>query len=132
KRTIIAFSPEDNFQVRLPAGDNETSLLNLVIYVRDLVGSVTQVNISSVNVITDLVVINDLIDKITNSSSTITNNAIVRLLSSGNQNVVGQMIISLSQELNQMSSENLDKAISNGIPAVDISVSALGSQSLQQ
>ncbi|CAF4256679.1 unnamed protein product, partial [Adineta steineri] len=89
-------------------------------------------NISSVNVITDLVVINDLIDKITNSSSTITNNAIVRLLSSGNQNVVGQMIISLSQELNQMSSENLDKAISNGIPAVDISVSALGSQSLQQ
>ncbi|CAF0785734.1 unnamed protein product [Adineta steineri] len=132
QRTIIAFSPEDNFQVRLPAGDNETSLLNLVIYVRDIVGSVTQVNISSVNVITDLIVINDLIDKITNSSSTITNNAIVRLLSSGNQNVVGQMIISLSQELNQMSSENLDKAISNGIPAVDISVSALGSQSLQQ
>ncbi|CAF4422957.1 unnamed protein product, partial [Adineta steineri] len=33
---------------------------------------------------------------------------------------------------NQMSSENLDKAISNGIPAVDISVSLLGSQSLQQ
>ncbi|CAF0849209.1 unnamed protein product [Adineta steineri] len=132
QRTIIAFSPEDNFQVRLPAGDNGTSLLNLVVYVRDLLNSVTQVNISSVNVIADMAIINDLIDKITNSSSTITNNAIVRLLSSGNQNVVGQMIISLSQELNQMSSENLDKAISNGIPAVDISVSLLGSQSLQQ
>ncbi|CAF4244540.1 unnamed protein product, partial [Adineta steineri] len=132
QRTIIAFSSEYNFQVRLPAGDNETSLLNLVVYVRDVVGSVTQVNISSVNVIADLVVINDLIDKVTNSSSTITNNAIVRLLSSGNQNVVGQMIISLSQELNQMNGENLNKAISSGISAVDISVSSLGSQSLQQ
>ncbi|CAF4311337.1 unnamed protein product, partial [Adineta steineri] len=121
-----------NFQVRLPAGDNETSLLNLVVYVRDLAGSVTQVNISSVSVTKDFATINDLIDKITNSSSTITNNPIVRLLSSGNQNVVGQMIISLSQDFNQMSSENLDKAISNGIPVVDISVSSLGSQSLQQ
>ncbi|CAF3754605.1 unnamed protein product [Adineta steineri] len=132
QRTIIAFSSEYNFQVRLPAGDNGTSLLNLVVYVRDLLNSVTQVNISSVNIIADMAIINDLIDKITNSSSTITNNAIVRLLSSGNQNVVGQMIISLSQELNQMSSENLDKAISNGIAAVDISVSLLGSQRLKQ
>ncbi|CAF1320727.1 unnamed protein product [Adineta steineri] len=132
QRTIIAFSPEDNFQVRLPSGDNGTSLLNLVVYVRDLVGSVTQVNISSVNVIADLVVINDLIDKITNLSSTITNNPIVRLLSSGNQNVVGQMFIALSQEFNQMNGDNLDKAISNGISAVDISVSSLGSQSLEQ
>ncbi|CAF1005529.1 unnamed protein product [Adineta steineri] len=132
QRTLIAFSSEYNFQVQLPAGDNETSLLNLVVYVRDLVGSVTQVNISSVNVIADSVTINDLIDKITNLSSTITNNPIVRLLSSGNQNVVGQMIISLSQEFNQMSNENFDKAISNGISAVDISVSLLGSQSLQQ
>ncbi|CAF1525374.1 unnamed protein product, partial [Adineta steineri] len=132
QRTMIAFSSEYNFQVRLPAGDNETSLLNLVVYVRDLAGSITQVNISSVNIIADFEIINDLIDKITNSSSTITNNPIVRLLSSGNQNVVGQMIISLSQELNQMNSENLDKAISNGISAVNISVSSLGSQRLQQ
>ncbi|CAF1131898.1 unnamed protein product [Adineta steineri] len=129
---IQDYSLYDNFQVRLPVGDNETSLLNLVVYVRDLAGSVTQVNISSVNVMTDLMIINNLIDKITNSSSTITNNPIVRLLSSGNQNVVGQMIISLSQELNQMNSENLDKAISNGIPAATILVSPLGSQSLQQ
>ncbi|CAF0947824.1 unnamed protein product [Adineta steineri] len=132
QRTIIAFSSEYNFQVRLPAGDNETSLLNLVVHVRDLVGSVTQVNITSVNIIADLATINDLINKIINSSNTITNNPIVRLLSSGNQNVVGQMIISLSQELNQMNSENLDNAISNGIPAVNISVSPLRSQRLQQ
>ncbi|CAF4267029.1 unnamed protein product, partial [Adineta steineri] len=132
QRTLIAFSSEYNFQVQLPAGDNETSLLNLVVYVRDLVGSVTQVNISSVNVIADFVIMNDLIDKITNSSSTMTNNPIVRLLSSGNQNVIGQMFISLSQEFNQMNTENLDKVISSGIPAVDISVLSLGSQSLQQ
>ncbi|CAF4252796.1 unnamed protein product [Adineta steineri] len=132
QRTIIAFSSEYNFQVRLPAGDNETSLLNLVVYVRDLAGSVTQVNITSVNIMADTAIMNDLIDKITNSSSTITNNPIVRLLSSGNQNVVGQMIISLSQEFNQMNSENLHKAISNGISAVNISVSLLGSQRLQQ
>ncbi|CAF1545398.1 unnamed protein product, partial [Adineta steineri] len=132
QRTIVAFSSEYNFQVRLPAGDNGTSLLNLVVYVRDLLNSITQVNISSVSVMKNSEIINDLIDKITNSSSTITNNPIIRLLSSGNQNIVGQMIIALSQELNQISSENLDKAISNGIPAVDISVSLLGSQRLQQ
>ncbi|CAF1004007.1 unnamed protein product [Adineta steineri] len=132
QRTIIAFSPEDNFQVRLPAGDNATSLLNLVVYVRDLAGSVTRVNISSVNIIADLATINDLIDKITNSSSTMTNDPIVRLLSSGNQNVVGQIMTSLSQEFNQMNSENLDQAISSGIPAATISVSSLGSSSLQQ
>ncbi|CAF3967703.1 unnamed protein product [Adineta steineri] len=132
QRIMIAFSTEYNFQVRLPAGDNETSLLNLVVYVRDLAGSVTQVNISSVNIIADLATINDLIDTITNLSSTITNNLIVRLLSSGNQNVVGQIMTSLSQEFNQMNNDNLDKAISSGIPAVDISVSSLGSQTLQQ
>ncbi|CAF1360361.1 unnamed protein product, partial [Adineta steineri] len=132
QRTIIAFSSEYNFQVRLPTGDNETSLLNLVVYVRDLAGSVTQVNISSVNVIADTATINDLIDKITNSPSTITNNPIVRLLSSGNQNVVGQIMTSLSQEFNQMNSDNLDKAILSGIPAATILVSSLGSQSLQQ
>ncbi|CAF0940715.1 unnamed protein product [Adineta steineri] len=132
QRTIIAFSSEYTFQVRFPAGDNETSLLNLVVYVRDLAGSITQVNISSVNVIADFATINDLIDKITNSSSTIANNPIIQLLSSANQNVVGQMISSLSQGFNQMSSGNLDQIISNGISAADISVSSLGSQSLQQ
>ncbi|CAF4263685.1 unnamed protein product [Adineta steineri] len=132
KRIMIAFSTEYNFQVRLPAGDNKTSLLNFVIYVRDFLNSITQVNISSVNVIRDFAIINDLIDKVKTSSSTITNNPIVRLLSSGNQNIVGQMIISLSQVFNQMSNENLDKAISNGISAVNISVSLLGSQRLQQ
>ncbi|CAF4401936.1 unnamed protein product, partial [Adineta steineri] len=60
------------------------------------------------------------------------NEVIVRLLSSGNQNVVGQIMTSLSQEFNQMNNDNLDKAISSGIPAVDISVSSLGSQTLQQ
>ncbi|CAF4313348.1 unnamed protein product, partial [Adineta steineri] len=104
----------------------------LVVYVRDLAGSVTQVNVSSVSVIADLATINGLIDIIINSSSTITNNAIVRLLSSGNQNVVGQIMASLSQEFNQMNNDNLDKAISSGIPAATISVSSLGSSSLQQ
>ncbi|CAF4375447.1 unnamed protein product, partial [Adineta steineri] len=63
QRTIIAFSSEYHFQVRLPAGDNETSLLNLVVYVRDLVNSITQVNISSVSVMKNFEIINDLIDK---------------------------------------------------------------------
>ncbi|CAF4274604.1 unnamed protein product, partial [Adineta steineri] len=89
-------------------------------------------HISSVNIIADLATINDLIDKITNSSSTITNDPIVRLLSSGNQNVVGQIMTSLSQEFNQMNNDNLDKAISSGISAASILVSSLGSSSLQQ
>ncbi|CAF1380176.1 unnamed protein product, partial [Rotaria sordida] len=132
KRVMIAFSPVSNFQVRLPPGNNSTSLLNVVIYVRDVLNCITEVNMSSLSVIADSVGINDLINDLQSSSDTITNNHIVQLLSSGNQNVVGQILTSLSQQFDQMNYEKLAKAISSGVPTASILISPLGSQSLQQ
>jgi hypothetical protein len=109
---MIAFSTVSDFQVRLPSGDNQTSLLNVAIYIRDILDCLTVVNMSSVSVITDSVIINDLINNIQSSSSAITNNPLVQLLSSENQNTVGQVLISLSQQFNTMNNANIDKAAS--------------------
>ncbi len=110
---IIAFSPVPTFQVRLPAGDNQTSLLNLMINIQDTLACVTEYNISSVSVTPDTVGIANLINDIQGSSVGATTNPIVQLLASGNQNTVGQVIASLSQQFNQMNSENLNTAVSS-------------------
>ena len=110
---MIAFSAVSSFQVRLPAGDNETSLVNIVIYIRDLLDCIIEVNMSSIYVIVNSDEINNLISSLEDSSSQINNNQFVRLLSSRNQNVVGQILTSLSQEFNNINTENIDNAISS-------------------
>jgi hypothetical protein len=110
---MIAFSTVSDFQVRLPSGDNQTSLINVAIYIRDILDCLTVVNMSSVSVRTDSEIINDLINNIQSSSSAITSNPLVQLLSSGNQNTVGQVLTSVSQQFNTMNSANVDKAASS-------------------
>lgn len=124
---MIAFSMISTFQVQLPAGNNK-----IVIYIRDLLDSIIEVNISSIYVIVNSEDIDNLINSLQGSSSQINNNQFVRLLSSGNQNVVGQILTSLSQEFNNLNTENIDNTVLGGIPAASISISALGSGSLQQ
>ncbi|CAF1567400.1 unnamed protein product, partial [Adineta steineri] len=131
QKLMIAYSSVSYFQVRLPSGDNETSLLNIVISIRDILDCVVEVNMSSVHVIVDYITTNDLLTSLQSSSSVLTNNLIVQLLSGGNQNIVGQIITAISQQFNQMNTENIDQAISSGIPAATILVSSLGSSSLQ-
>ncbi|CAF4378037.1 unnamed protein product, partial [Adineta steineri] len=64
EKIFIAFSPVPDFQVRLPSGDNQTSLLNVMIYVRDLLDCVTQVNMSSINVVQNSTEIYNLFDNL--------------------------------------------------------------------
>jgi len=113
QQIMIAFSSVSDFQIRLPAGDAQTSLLNIVIHIRDILDCVTEVNISSVSVIPDSTGITDLINTLQNSPNEITNNPIVRLLASQNQNIVGQIITSLSQQFNQINNESVNKAASS-------------------
>ncbi|CAF1293793.1 unnamed protein product, partial [Adineta steineri] len=131
QKLMIAYSSVSYFQVRLPSGDNQTSLLNIIISIRDLLDCVVEVNMSSVHVIVDSVGINNLITSLQSSPNTLTNNPIVQLLSSGDQNTVGQILTAISQQFNQMNSENIDQAVSSGVPAATILVSSLGSSSLQ-
>src|SRR5215813_13256840 len=104
---MIAFSSTSNFQIRLPAGNDNTSLVNLVIHIRDIYDCVAEYNLSSPIVVPDTAGINNLIENLQISTSATNNNPIVQLLAGGNQNDVGQVITSLSQVFNQMNTENL-------------------------
>jgi hypothetical protein len=109
---MIAFSAISTFQVRFPAGDNSTSLLHLTIFIRDTLNSIVEFNMSSISVVLDSAVMTNLINNLQSSSNTITNNPIVQLLAGGNQNTVGQVIISLSQQSNQINNQNIENATS--------------------
>lgn len=100
KQTMVAFALISNFQVRLPAGE-----LNLIVQIRDTLDCVTEVNLT-------LSVTLDEMDFI-NSLENLENNSMARLLVSGNQNTVGQIINSITQQSNQKNDANLNKAISS-------------------
>jgi hypothetical protein len=112
---IIAFSAISTFQVRFPAG---TPLLHLIISIRDTLDSIAEFNISSISVVPDSAGIADLIDNLQNPSNEITNNPIVQLLAGGNQNTVGQVIISLSQQFNQMNNQSIENAVSGNLELI--------------
>jgi len=103
---MIAFSSFSSFQVYLPSGENQI----LVVEIRDQLNCLTKFNLSSISVETD--------------SQLNTN-----LLSTGNQNTVSQLLTSFSQQFNQINEENIDKAVSSGIPLSTISISSLTTQS---
>ena len=110
---LIGFAPASTFQLRLPAGDSQTSLLQIVISIRDLLNCAVEVNMSSISVSPDTEQINNLINSLQSSTSDLNNNQFVQLLSSGDQNVVGQVVTSLSQQFNQMSNQTLNDAVSS-------------------
>ncbi len=107
---MIGFSSVSKFDVLLPVGNENTSILNLIIYIRDTLDCVTEYyNISSVFVKLNSSIISNLMNSFQNSSS----NPVVELLSNGNQNTVGQVISSLSQQFNKINNESVKNAISS-------------------
>ena len=110
---MIAFTLIPNIQLQLPAGNDNTSSLNLVVRIRDTLNCITEYNLTSVTVLPDTVQINDFIRSLQASNNAANGNSIVRALTSGNQNVVGQLIISLSQIFNQMNTQSLQNTISS-------------------
>ncbi|CAF1191151.1 unnamed protein product [Adineta steineri] len=127
ERMMIAFSAVSIFQVRLPVGDDLTYVLHLIVSIRDTLDCVAETNISSISVLPDTAGIASLINDLQTSSSALTTNPIVQLLASGNQNTVGQILSSLSQQFNTMNNENVENAVSSGVAATSISISSLGS-----
>ena len=111
---IIAFSFVPIFQVRLPSPDEKQTALHLVVHIRDRLHCVTKYNLSSVVVVTqDVLFMNTFIGQLLNDSDVLTNSPLTRLLSSGDQNLVGQLLTSLSQELNRIHILDLHHAFSS-------------------
>ena len=108
---MISFSFLSTFQARLPVGNAQTSLLHLFIRIRDRLECITEFDLTSIFVRPDSAGMNDLMNSLQSSSTT--NNPIVQLLASGNQNTVGQVISSISQQFNQKNNENMNNAVSS-------------------
>ena len=104
-RQIIAFSPVSSFQVRLPVG----KYLNLVIRIRDILNGITEFNLSSVTV--------------TSKPINLSEQSFVELLSSGNQNIIGQVLTLVNDEFDRIYNQIIEKT---RLPLISISISSLG------
>ncbi|CAF1353863.1 unnamed protein product [Adineta ricciae] len=113
KLTIIAFSPVSNFTVQLPSGK-----LNLVLQIRDLNYRTTKLNLTTIEISSDLSLFYE------------NNQSVLQILHTKDRNFIAQIISSLSQQLNGMTDETLRKSIQNGIQPTRIFVSSLGQQRL--
>ena len=117
KRQLIAFSFVSDTEIRLPTADDGVSSLNLLVNIRDTLGCITEYNLTSVHVLPDTAGINGLIDSLQVSVSAANGNPIVQILTSGNQNAVGQVLVSLSQVFNKMNNESIQTAVSSKYPS---------------
>ena len=122
--------------VRLPAGGGSNStMVYLSVRVRDQYGCSIEFDMSPVSITRDTTIITMLMDALQSSSSysdathQLTSNEIVQLLVNGNQNEVNQLLVSLSQMLNSMSTDALQTALMN---AANISVTVLSVSSLDR
>lgn len=127
---LIAFSSVSQFTVRLPCKNGNQSQIDLFISIRDQLDCATEVNLRSVIVTTDSSSMSLLMDTFQHSPESLFTNPIVQLLSSGNQNTVGQIITSISQQFNQITTQSLDDAVSKGVPASSVSISSLSTNTL--
>ena len=110
---MIAFSAVSNFDVLLPAADDNTSSLRLSVVIRDRLDCVVELNITAVSVVADTSTIADLINTLQTSPSFLDDNPLTQLLSNGNQNTVSQIITFVSQQINSDSVKALDNAIAS-------------------
>ncbi|CAF3720614.1 unnamed protein product [Rotaria sp. Silwood1] len=126
---MLAFTTISTLDIKLPAGDNNSSSLNITVHIRDTLNCVKEFHIEEpIVVILDEISINTFINIIQNIDNKKTNDPIRQALASGNQNIVIQTVTIVSQELNKRNKHELEIAIKDGIPAEKISISPLGSQ----
>jgi hypothetical protein len=92
KPLMIGFSLTPTIEVRL----SNNSFINLNIHIRDKFDSIKEYNISSVYAHDDLM-----------EFETFENSTLIPTLFSGNQNEISQILISISQQLNQINMDNL-------------------------
>lgn len=118
-RVMLGFTTSTNFQVRLPAGDANSTLLHLIVRVRDVYLCTTEVDMQYVSVIPDMAAIDTLINTIqlnvqnTDNNTAINSNSFVRILAGGDQNAVSQVLTYHAQIFNLMASQSLELAIAS-------------------
>ena len=105
---IVAFSFQPIFQVRLSTADSQNqTLVHLTVHIRDRLECRAEVNLSSILIITNQSAMMNFVDHLQNSTAA---DPFILLLASGNQNVVGQLLTSVSQFFNRLNNDQLDEA----------------------
>jgi hypothetical protein len=146
---ILGSTTYNTLQVRMPMGDSNSTLLHLIVRVRDIFDSVIEMNMSPISVLPDTVDLTEFMTTVqstfnnTINDSRITSNPFIQILyGNGYQNDICQWLISISRVMNQEAKENLLQAIESmssyihaivlnlslfvdNIPAVSVSVSSL-------
>ena len=130
---------------RLPAGQTNGSTLQLIVIIRDQQDCVMEIDLPPMIVRADSAETDQLLQSLQMSTNTPSNNPLVQILSSGNQNAVSQVLSSLSQQFNDINTQALQSAADRefhnqaagidvwhssfleGIPLSSVAVSALGS-----
>ena len=143
-RIMLGFSFAPDFPVQLLSSNSNTSLLHLVVYIRDTLGSVMEYNLSSIVVGPH----RDLVDRLENFTRGINDSFLLWVLNSGNQNMLCQFITSVSHQLNQLTDQMVDTLIasryrkeltvsetvylccSDGLHAIDLIVTPLTEKNL--
>lgn len=114
---MLGYTTLNSFQVRMPINDLNSSLIYLLVRVRDQFDCFTELNFSSISISSDM---NNILSLITNIQSAVINsdyrsvinmNPIINILYSGNQNDVCQILTSFTQILNILAEQNLQLAI---------------------
>ena len=111
---MLASSPTSRIDLRLPAGDVKSSMINILVQIRDMLNCVTQFDISSIIVVPDSVTTAALINVLQQpGAGAVNSNPVIQLLSGGDPNTVGQVLTSISQVFNDMSQQNLGVAVAS-------------------
>ncbi len=100
-------------------GDGNSSLLNLVVSVRDMLDCATELDLPTISVVPDISSVTTLIAILQtagqsfNNNNELTSNPYLQILNSDNQNTISQLLISLAEILNMMAQQNIQTAIAS-------------------
>ena len=100
---IISQTMESIISFRLPASIDQIAIYEIVVYIRDGFDGLTEYPLPFITIHRNLSAILNFIQT--------TDDRITSLINSKNQNTMGQMIISISQLLNQMNDQFIDLAV---------------------
>ncbi|CAM4846598.1 unnamed protein product, partial [Rotaria magnacalcarata] len=125
QRVILGSTINSLFELRLPIGCGNASLVNVIVQIRDQLNSVTEANISAVSVVPTRTNIDSFVKAINISSTVPSKHPLVEILSKNNSVLTGQVITTVSQVLNEMNTEIIRLGIQN---IASIFVSPLGSR----
>jgi hypothetical protein len=107
---MLAHTTESIVQLRLPASIDPTSILHIVVFIRDRFDCIHEFQLPSVTVLRDISTTEKFIDILQKPYNNSDNDIILQLLVSGDMNTVGQIVTSISQVFNEMNNQTIKNA----------------------